>query len=96
MMKSAGIVRKVDELGRIVIPKELRRTMEFEEGTPLEIYTDGDKIILKIYAPGCTLCGNMARLVFVGGKPVCVPCIIALQKQALLDQAATKRDADNG
>lgn len=96
MMKSLGIVRKVDELGRIVIPKELRRTMEIEEGTPLEIYVDGDNIILKKYAPGCTLCSNMDRLVFVGGKPVCVPCIIALQKQALLDQAATRRDADNG
>jgi transcriptional pleiotropic regulator of transition state genes len=55
-MKSTGIVRKVDELGRIVIPKELRRTMNIKEGDPLEIYTEGEQIILKKYAPVCLKC----------------------------------------
>lgn len=50
-MKSTGIVRKVDELGRVVIPKELRRTLGIEEKDPVEIYIDGDKIILKKYLP---------------------------------------------
>lgn len=50
-MKSTGIVRKVDELGRIVIPKELRRTLNIEEGTPIEIFVDGNQIILQKYEP---------------------------------------------
>lgn len=50
-MKSTGIVRKVDELGRVVIPKELRRTMGIEEKDPMEIFVDGDKIIFKKYEP---------------------------------------------
>ncbi|MFT8318851.1 MAG: AbrB/MazE/SpoVT family DNA-binding domain-containing protein [Sporolactobacillus sp.] len=50
-MKSTGIVRKVDELGRVVIPIELRRTMEIKEGDPLEIFTDEDRIIFKKYVP---------------------------------------------
>jgi len=50
-MKSTGIVRKVDELGRIVIPMELRRTLDIAEKDPLEIYTDGDRIVLRKYEP---------------------------------------------
>lgn len=50
-MKSTGIVRKVDDLGRVVLPKELRRTLGIEEKDPVEIYIDGDKIILKKYQP---------------------------------------------
>lgn len=53
-MKSTGIVRKVDELGRVVIPKELRRTIGIEEKDPLEIFVDGDKIILRKYEPNNT------------------------------------------
>lgn len=50
-MKSTGIVRKVDELGRIVLPKELRNTLEIKEKDPLEIFVDEDKIILRKYTP---------------------------------------------
>lgn len=50
-MKSTGIVRKVDELGRVVIPKELRRTLDIKEGDPLEIYVDGDRVVLRKYEP---------------------------------------------
>lgn len=57
-MKSTGIVRKVDELGRIVIPKELRRTLNIEERDSLEIYVDGEQIILKKYEPSCIFCGD--------------------------------------
>lgn len=59
-MKATGIVRKVDELGRIVIPKELRRTLGIQEKDPVEIYTDGKGIILRKYAPGCAY--NMQML----------------------------------
>jgi transcriptional pleiotropic regulator of transition state genes len=74
-MKSTGIVRRVDELGRIVIPKELRRTMNIEVGDPLEIYTEGEQIILKKYAPGCVFCGEVDRIVNFKGKHVCLKCL---------------------
>ena len=67
-MKVIGIVRKVDELGRVVLPKELRDTMELPENTPMEIFIDADKIILRKYQPGCTFCGSMDRLTEFGGK----------------------------
>ena len=57
-MKSTGVVRKVDELGRIVIPIELRRTLGIGEKDALEIYVDADTIILKKYLPACIFCNT--------------------------------------
>ena len=57
-MKSTGIVRKVDELGRIVLPIELRRTLDIAERDELEIYLDDDKVILKKYEPSCIFCNS--------------------------------------
>ena len=57
-MKSTGIVRKVDELGRIVLPIELRRTMDIAEKDAIEIYVDGASIILRKYEPTCIFCGD--------------------------------------
>lgn len=74
-MKSTEIVRKVDELGRIVIPKELRRTLNIEEGDPLEIFVDGKEVILRKYEPGCVFCGNAKYVVEFKGKKVCTNCI---------------------
>ena len=74
-MKSTGIVRKVDELGRVVIPIELRRTMSIEEKDALEIYVDGDKIILRKYEPACVFCGNADDVENYRGKNVCRSCI---------------------
>ena len=68
MMKSTGVVRKVDELGRIVIPIELRRTMGIEEKDALEIYVDSEKIILKKYEPACIFCGNAEDVQNYKGK----------------------------
>ena len=62
-MKSTGIVRKVDELGRIVLPIELRRTMGIEVKDALEIYVDGDHIVLKKYEPSCVFCGNAKDII---------------------------------
>lgn len=73
-MKSTGIVRKVDELGRVVIPKELRKVLNINEKDPLEIYTDGEQIILKKYNPGCTFCGSMDDLIEFGGTYICKKC----------------------
>lgn len=76
-MKSTGIVRKVDELGRVVIPIELRRTLDIEEKDALEIFVENDQIILKKYSPNmaCALTGEVTskNKVFAGGKLVLSP-----------------------
>ena len=78
IMKSTGIVRKVDELGRIVLPIELRRNLDIEERDSLEIYMDGDKIVLRKYEPACVFCGSAEDLVNYKGKNVCGACADAL------------------
>lgn len=79
-MKSTGIVRKVDGLGRIVIPREIRRVLRIEEGDPLEIYTDGETIILKKYNPGCNCCNSLKIAVTVQGISLCEDCLDKFQK----------------
>ena len=81
-MKSTGIVRKVDELGRIVIPIELRRTMGIEEKDALEIYVDNDTIILKKYEPACIFCNSADGVVDFNGKLVCKECAAQLAAAA--------------
>lgn len=73
-MKSIGIVRKVDELGRIVLPKELRIRFDIAEKDGLEIYTDDDKIILKKYQPSCIFCNNADNIISYKGKNICTQC----------------------
>lgn len=73
-MKSTGIVRKVDELGRIVIPKELRKTFNIAEKDSLEIYVDGEQIILKKYSPACIFCGQAKNNITYKGKLICSDC----------------------
>lgn len=74
-LKSTGIVRKVDELGRVVIPIELRRTLQIAEKDALEIYVDGEKIILKKYEPACIFCGNAQNVVHYREKNICTDCL---------------------
>lgn len=78
-MKSTGIVRKVDELGRIVLPIELRRTLDIAERDPLEIYMEGDSIVLRKYEPACVFCDSAKDVVSYKGKNVCAECIRALE-----------------
>ena len=78
-MKSTGIVRKVDELGRIVLPIEMRRTLDIAERDALEIYVDGDSIILKKYQPACIFCENTKDVISFEGKNVCPDCIRKLK-----------------
>ncbi len=78
-MKSTGIVRKVDELGRIVLPVELRRTMEISEKDALEIYVDGSSIVLRKYQPTCVFCGNGRNVAPFKGKNICRNCLKLLQ-----------------
>lgn len=73
-MKSTGIVRRLDELGRVVIPKELRKTLTIDVKDPLEIYVEGETIILKKYAPACIFCNETTNVVVYKGKNVCENC----------------------
>ena len=77
-MKSTGIVRKVDELGRIVLPIELRRTVDIAEKDNLEIYVDGSSIILKKYQPSCIFCDDARDVINYRGKNICPACLAAL------------------
>ena len=80
-MKSTGIVRKVDELGRIVLPIELRRTLDIAEKDSLEIYVDGTSIVLKKYQPACIFCDDAKDVVIFKGKNVCPNCNKELQSK---------------
>lgn len=80
-MKSTGIVRKVDELGRIVLPIELRRTLDIAEKDALEIYVDGSSIVLKKYQPSCIFCDNAKDVITYRGKNVCAKCIRELMEK---------------
>lgn len=79
-MKSTGIVRKVDELGRVVLPMELRRSFDIAEKDALEIYVDGEQIILKKYEPACIFCGQAKDINSYKGKNICPDCIEELKK----------------
>lgn len=74
-MKSTGIIRKVDELGRIVLPIELRRTLDIAERDELEIYMEGDHIVLQKFEPSCIFCASSQGLVTYRGKNVCQDCV---------------------
>lgn len=73
-MKTIGIVRKVDELGRIVLPIELRRTLDIAVRDELEIFLDDDKVILRKYEPSCIFCDASRNLVSYEGKNICSEC----------------------
>ncbi len=78
-MKSTGIVRKVDELGRIVLPIELRRTLNIDIKDSLEIYVDNNTIVLKKYEPTCLFCGESNEVVNYKDKNVCKKCLEELK-----------------
>ena len=75
-MKSTGVIRAVDKMGRVVIPKEIRRQLKVENDVDsFEIYMDGDKVVLKKYQPTCIFCDSLADSVEFGGYNVCTDCI---------------------
>ena len=74
-MKATGIVRKADELGRVVIPKELRKTMNIDIGASLGIFQENDMIIFKKYSPGCCLCDNVDHVFMFRKKLLCNKCV---------------------
>ncbi len=83
-MKSTGIVRKIDDLGRMVIPIELRKTMNINKKDPMEIFVDEEKIILKKYEPACIFCDNTDNTVDFKGRTICQECLDNMME--LVDQ----------
>jgi len=82
-VKATGIVRKVDELGRIVLPIEMRRTLDIAEKDALEIYVEGSSVILKKYKPSCIFCDSSRDITEFKGKNVCPKCLNELYAAAL-------------
>lgn len=82
-MNSIGIVRKVDELGRVVIPKETRAQLYISEGDSLEIFIEEDEkhIILRKYAPGCTFCNSLNDITYFKGTVICAECKAKLKEE---------------
>ena len=73
-MKSTGIVRKLDHLGRIVLPIELRRVLDIDKDSSLEIYVENDSILLRKYQPACVFCGSSEEVASYKGRNICAAC----------------------
>ena len=82
-MKATGVIRKIDELGRIVVPKEIRKKLTIANEDPVEIYVEGDKIILKKYEENCLFCEKSDALFEFRGKKVCAACLKELKEQLI-------------
>jgi len=80
-MKATGITRKVDSLGRVVLPIELRRTLDVSEGDSLEILVDADTVVLRKYEPSCVFCAESKDVSVFSGKNVCSKCLNKLKQQ---------------
>jgi len=74
-MKSTGMVRKIDALGRLVIPKEIRKSLGWENCDPCEFFVDGEKVVVGKYNPGCKFCGTIEKdMKEFGGSLICESC----------------------
>lgn len=79
-MKSIGIVRNVDELGRLVVPKEMRKALDINCNDPVEITIEGDRIVIRKHLPCCIFCGNESDIISFKGKKVCKTCLGEMAK----------------
>lgn len=82
-MKSTGIVRKIDNLGRVVLPIELRRVFDIDREDPVEIFVDDNYIMLKKYQPACIFCGDAKDVIDYKGKKVCELCLAEIKNRQL-------------
>ena len=80
-MKSTGVVRQIDPLGRVVLPIEIRNTLDIHEKDGLEIFVEEDRIILKKYQPACIFCAEVRGVASFGGKLLCRDCIRKIKEQ---------------
>lgn len=90
-MKATGIVRRLDGLGRIVLPKDIREMMDLPIETPMEIYIDDDYILLKKYEPACILCNSTDDVQYIEGKRFCQACLQKIMEAADGEKGHTKR-----
>ena len=79
-MKDTGIVRVIDEMGRLVLPKEMRRKMDINSGDEIEFFTENDRIILRKFQPACLFCGSDAMLSEYKGKRICYRCLTEMKQ----------------
>jgi AbrB family transcriptional regulator, transcriptional pleiotropic regulator of transition state genes len=79
-MNDTGIVRRIDDLGRIVLPMELRRTLGIHVKDPLSISVDGDRIILQKHKDSCAICGNSGETVMVADRAICLDCVALVKR----------------
>lgn len=79
-MKSTGIIRRMDELGRVVIPIEIRNQFNIVEKDPIEIFVDGSSIVLRKFEPNCIFCGNTKELLTYNDKLICESCSKKISK----------------
>lgn len=84
-MKSLGIVRRVDELGRIVLPVEIRKRLDLEPKDPVEIFVEKDRVVLKKYEPCCIFCGDVDDVIIYKDKRICRSCLEELKKSLAPD-----------
>ena len=81
-MKATGVIRKIDGLGRIVIPMEIRNKLNVSQNDPLEIHVEGNSILVKKYEPDCIFCGNAREVVNFKGKNICSACLRDMKQAA--------------
>ncbi len=82
MVKATGIVRKVDDVGRIVVPVELRRVLDIENGDAVQFFVDGETVVLRRYDAGCVFCGRTEHVQEFGGRKVCASCMAAMPRRS--------------
>jgi transcriptional pleiotropic regulator of transition state genes len=75
-----GIVRRIDDLGRIVLPMELRRTLGIHVKDPISISVEGDRIILEKHHDACAICGGMGEMIAVNDRSVCLDCVALVKR----------------
>lgn len=79
-MSDTGIVRRVDDLGRVVIPMELRRTLGIRVKDPISIHVEGERIILQKHVDSCVICGDTEETALFKGRPLCTACVREIRK----------------
>ncbi len=79
-MKDTGIVRKIDEMGRLVLPKEMRTKMNINNGDEIEFYAEDDRIILRKFEPSCLFCGSETMVTEYKGKRICAECLAEIKR----------------
>ena len=80
-MKSTGIIRRIDGLGRVVLPIELRRTLDLDIKDPVEIFVEGESIVLRKYEAACIFCGGIKAVTSFRGRLVCADCLRQLREK---------------